>query len=151
MRDFTSILFVESESFLTDEMRAEQAAACTKERDTTGGARGGAAVLPVPTGGGAGSSSIPEVWDLWSLEREVTEDDSALRSTGTAWVSECERSWDERELLVEVEPLRGGPGEGEGEREWWVEVERGPWCGFVLGSARAFILLMDWGDVAPAM
>lgn len=91
----------------------------------------------------------PEVWDLWSLEREVTEDDSALRSTGTAWVSEWERSWDERELVVEVEPLRGGPGEGEGEREWWVEVERGPWCGFVLGSARAFILLMDWGDVAP--
>lgn len=74
------------------------------------------------------------MWDLWSLEREVTEEDSALRSTGTAWVSEWERSWWlERELELEVVvvlPLRGGPGEGVGDREeWWVVVvvvERGP-------------------------
>lgn len=83
------MLFREAESFLMEEIRAEQAAACTKERDEEGERD---AALLVPRGGGAGSSSIPEVWDLWSLEREVTEDDSALRSTGTAWVSEWERS-----------------------------------------------------------
>lgn len=66
------------------------------------------------------------MWDLWSLDREVTEEDSALRSTGTAWVSEWDRSWVEREVWLLMAPLRGGPGEGEGESEWWVVVERGP-------------------------
>lgn len=86
------MLFLEADSFLIEEIRAEQAAACTKEREATDEEGERDAALLVPRGGGAGSSSIPEVWDLWSLEREVTEDDSALRSTGTAWVSEWERS-----------------------------------------------------------
>lgn len=93
---FPRILFPVVESLLTEAIRAEQAVACTKEREEDTGAGDEEVVVcigtEVATGGGPGSSSIPEVWDLWSLEREVTEEDSALRSTGTAWVSEWERS-----------------------------------------------------------
>lgn len=43
VRGFPAMLLLEPESFLTDEIRAEQAAACTKEREATDEAGDGAA------------------------------------------------------------------------------------------------------------